>query len=139
MVASNIPQVGDKWYRYADITYGAPLDEWENPIGQPRTEMVQTCFLVDKVTPMGVWLVHDSFPSSYRRFCLAGSRRQFACPTIALALESYIARKAKQLSIFEMRAATVRELLARAYKMAGKEVPNSLTINLPDSCFGHSL
>lgn len=72
------------WYRYED-----PWDE-SGPVwlGQYR---------VLKHTPKGVWIDYPSTPRG--KFVLNDSFKQWACPTIEAAKESYIRRKRRQISI----------------------------------------
>jgi hypothetical protein len=85
------------YYRYEDVQYAAPLDEFDNPQGPGRLAVELREYQVVKRTPKGVWL------SLYgdRRFVLNSATRRFACPTKAEAQESFLARKKRQISIHQ--------------------------------------
>ena len=88
----HISSVGDVWYRYDDVQYAAPLDEWEVPIGESRVALRLTLLTVTKVTPCGVWL--DGY-----KFILIRAKKQYARHTKQEALTSFLARKERQLGI----------------------------------------
>lgn len=104
------PSVGDTWYRYEDRTYAAPLDEYENPVGQPRTELVLYDLTVLRVTPKGVWL--SLWPGATPRFVLDSARKRYAAPTKELALEGYLARKRSHVRILEAQLRRAQNALA---------------------------
>jgi hypothetical protein len=79
-----------KWYRYDDVGLQA--------------------FCVAKETPCGVWL--DVY--CVRRFVLRESRKRFACPTEAEALESYVARKQSQVKILKSQLELAERRLSEA-------------------------
>lgn len=87
-------QPGDTWYRYDFMRYAPPLDEYERPCGSGHREVVLTGYIVERVTPKGVWL-------EGRRFVLTSARKRFACPTKEEARESFIARKNRQVRILK--------------------------------------
>lgn len=97
----------NNWYRYVDVTYAAPVDEWDNICGPSRTVTVLREYPVIKLTPQGAQLRVDLSTRWAKRDCI----RHFACPTKAEAGESYLARKKKQLGIFLARADDVRYLI----------------------------
>lgn len=86
------------WYRYDDVAYAAPVDEYGNPRGVGRIEVRLSEFLVLKVTLHGVWLDYIT-GTAKGRFVLRTANKRFACPTKEEALVSYIARKNRQIAI----------------------------------------
>jgi len=84
------------WYRYNDMVY-AEIDEWGEAYGRGRIEVNLYEYKVIKKTPKGVWL--DNY--GFKKFVLKDARKRFACPTKQEALESFIARKKKQLKILK--------------------------------------
>mgnify|MGYP001056942128 CR=1 FL=1 len=59
---------------------------------------------VTKVTPRGCWVVRSSCVGLLRpRFMRVDARRRFACLTEKEALESYLARKNRQVAILEQK------------------------------------
>jgi hypothetical protein len=94
------------WYRYDDIQYASPLDEYERVgIGEIKVHLQE--YRVVKETPKGVWLQQQSsfskFGDSDRRFVLKDARKRFACPTKEQAMESFEARKKAQIRIYTAR------------------------------------
>jgi hypothetical protein len=88
-------KVGDTWYRIEDGSAQNWLRE----------------FQVVKVTTCGVRL-SDGF--GMRRLVLDGSRKRYACPTREEAMESFIARKRRQLKILRTQIQRVERALASA-------------------------
>lgn len=101
-------KVGDTWYRLEDHLYSAGVDEFDNPLGPPQLQVNINKFTVAKVTPKGVWLDRGWMG---KRFVLSGTRRKYACPTLELALESFLARKQRQARIYQARADSAREAM----------------------------
>ena len=107
----------ETWYRYDDVHYAPPLDEWgefTNQEGDIRIELLK--FRVVKHTPKGVQLVRvfdnlvcDNPP----RLVLHAARKRYACSTTEEARISFLARKKKQLSIYKARCRSVERVLAK--------------------------
>jgi hypothetical protein len=103
------PQEVTYWYRVEDITYAAPVDEFDNPIGSGRTEVVMRRYEVVKTTPKGVWLrdfvsIFGTTDSEYKgKFVLRDARKRWACPTTGEAIASFEARKRKLIKICQAR------------------------------------
>ena len=79
------------WYRYEDIQYAPPLDEFETVCGECQVVVNLSEFVVVKKTPKGVWL-RPLYPTLHlfsddKRFVLRDARKQFACPTKQEALK----------------------------------------------------
>ncbi len=70
-------------------------------------------------TPCGVQL--DWGPDE-TRFVLESAHKRFACPTIEEARVSFLARKKKQLRIYEHRAADIRKVLEKADHLMDQQV-----------------
>lgn len=109
-------KVGDKWYRYEDVRYAAPVDEWEKPTGKGTIGISIREFLVTRVTPKGVWLTscfwaNDVSWSKNDRFVRNDARKRFACPTEQEAIESFVARKNAQRRIYQNRLNDVDAVL----------------------------
>ena len=84
------------WYRYEDVVYAAPLDEYDRPSGSRRLSVELRKYAVVKHTPCGVRLDLGCFVSKT-------SRKRFAHATLEEARESFIARKERQASIHQLR------------------------------------
>lgn len=85
------------WYRYEDVMYAAPVDEYGYSTGAGRLSVELHKYAVVKHTPCGVWL-------DIGRFVKKDARKRFACPTKEAARESFIARKERQAAIHQARA-----------------------------------
>lgn len=98
-------KLGDVWFRYED----GPAHYFGWPFEPDQYEVV-------KVTPCGcrVRFSKGSFSIGRDRFVLIGARKQYAWPTAAEALESYRARKRKQIRIYSAKLAEARRCLAVA-------------------------
>jgi len=62
-----------------------------------------------KTTPKGVWF--DDF--GRRRFVLTGARKRFACPNLKEAVESFKARKQRQITILTSQLGHANDALER--------------------------
>ena len=93
------------WYRYEDIRYAPPIDEYERPIREGEIQLKLRKFKVLSHTKKGVWVVWkiSSFIGSEKekKFILKDARKRHACPTKEEALESYKARKKRQIRILK--------------------------------------
>lgn len=90
----------EMWYRFEDRRYSIADDYGDHAYSRLEVELHK--YWVHHHTPKGVWL--GLFRGSKHRFVLKGATRRFACPTIELAKESFIARKRKQAAIYHARA-----------------------------------
>jgi len=110
-----VPVEGQKVYRYIQVNYAAPLDEFENPIGKGRTAVELREFDIISMTPKGVWIDGDE----RKKFINMEARRKFACLTKEAALESFIARKERHILILLNQAEAAKKALYLAKKQAG--------------------
>lgn len=85
--------MSDFFYRYVDEMVG---DEYSS---HPRIRLLRLD--VAKRTPMGAWVQLGRLGK--KRFVLNDSRKRYAHPTEAEALQSFIARKRRQKSIYAAR------------------------------------
>ena len=113
--------IEETWYRYEDVMYAAPLDEFERPVGENRLEVVLRKYAVVKYTPKGVWL--SWFGGYPDRFVLSDARKRFACPTVEEAKQSFITRKERQVRIFRSKL---------------KRAENSIAIIKGESLWSHA-
>jgi hypothetical protein len=100
-----VPAVGDRWYRYDYQRCSPGVNEWGDALPGTMVQVKLSEFVVSKITPKGVWLqaVIGQYGCSDRRFVLLGARKKFALPTLELAMTSFRARKAKEISIYQRR------------------------------------
>lgn len=101
----------DFFYRYVDELIG---DEYSS---SPRMRLLE--FRVQKYTPKGAWL-HS--PWWKPKFVLVSGRKRFAHPTKEEALQSFIARKRRQISIYAARHDTAKEVLDQAIALVGTDL-----------------
>ncbi|WP_315127330.1 hypothetical protein [Comamonas antarctica] len=97
-------QVGDRWYRYEDVAYASPLDEYDRPTGPGQLRVHCREYEVVKVTPCGVRL-------DIGRYVSASSRKRFAHATKEDAKNSFILRKSAQLRIYSARCARAEQAI----------------------------
>lgn len=77
---------------------------------------------VVKTTPKGVWInLTDEFDDvAQQKFVLNNANKKWACPTPELALESFIARKNRQIKILRAQVDTATEALNVALRIKEK-------------------
>lgn len=120
-----VPARMDRWYRYEDVRYAAMVDEFENPIGEGRTDVNLRVLVVVRVTPRGVWLLpehvwpqaeykREDLQRSGARFVRLSATKQYACPSLEAARISFIARKTAQARIYRARLRQAETALQRA-------------------------
>lgn len=86
------------WFRYSERSY-LPLT------------LVLEKWPVFKETPKGVWLGAAGGP---KKFVNTSWKKRFACPSIEEALQSFIARKRRQISILDHQLRRAKTALAIA-------------------------
>jgi hypothetical protein len=126
----NLAKVGDTWYRLDDVLYAPMLDEFETPIGPGRLDIIVRKHSVVRITPKGLWIVQQGIYSGGPRFILFNATKRHAHPTMALALESFVARKNRQASIHEARARQAHMAVRLATSSHGVQ-PSTFTYPLP--------
>lgn len=103
-------------------------------------ELILEKYEVVKYTPKGKWIIHefdkelDEEHKRYR-FVLNNSRKRFAWETKEAALESFIARKKKQIKILESQLGFAEDALQKGIHMKhnnnrikhGKKIHNNST------------
>jgi len=99
------------WYRYEDRSYSTIIDADREIFG---SEVKLECrqYRVIKHTPKGVWL--DVY--GRKRFVLNSAIKRFACSTRVLALESFIARKDRQIGIYTSRLMQAKQMRQEALR-----------------------
>jgi len=97
----------EEWYRVTDYltAYYDPWGEdWEQD--GPSTVNLRVARLpVLKHTLKGVWLMADQD----KRFVRRVANRRYACPTLDEAFVSFIARKDRQIRIYDARLVKAKE------------------------------
>jgi hypothetical protein len=98
------------FYRYEDETTVCHFDIYYELV-EYRTQHLRLHFFpIKSVTPKGVWIDDQG----RKRFILVGARKRYACPTIVEALESFVARKKRQLGILQTQVNNVEFYLKLA-------------------------
>lgn len=100
--------MSDSMWRVEMVVWAAPLNEYDEPSGPGRTSVRAVEYAVVKRTPKGVRLNIDN------KFVSSTARRRWACPTVEEAVESFLARKAREASILKARLKRIEEAVALA-------------------------
>ena len=116
------------FYRYEDVVYSLGVDEFDDPIpgGWVRVELRE--YRVLRRTPKGVRIEDWGIPRVrrlsdgseklvYGKFVLLDARKRFACPTKEEALDSFKARKKKQIRILKEQLKRAEDALSFADKI----------------------
>lgn len=109
-------KIGDVWYRIEDCLVSTRVDEFDNPLGPPQVRVSIREFRVVSITPKGVWLDRGLMG---KRFVLREARKKYACATLEMALESFKARKKKQIRIYKSRIENAELAVYRAEQDVG--------------------
>lgn len=114
------------WYRYEQRDLAAPFDETGRMPGRTTVELLT--FEVVRRTPKGAWIARLFRTSNEfgggggfrgaERFVLASARRRYACPSRDEAMASFVARKRRQIAVYEARIARARVALMLAVEEA---------------------
>ena len=99
-------------YRFMEMQFAPPLDEWDNPVGQGRVELHLERYPIIKFTPKGVWINN----CGRKRWINLHAHKRFACLTIEDALESYKQRKLAQKRILLAQFHKCNKALGLAYE-----------------------
>lgn len=104
--------VDGKLYRYQEHHY-ASMDEYDNS-HYSYTDVSLQEYRVIKETKCGAWIRPYQFThfSEYKKFVNLKARKKFACISEESALESFIARKTRQISILQAQALRARLALS---------------------------
>ena len=124
-----------EWYRIEDWATAPGVDEYGDPIpGSGDVDMLLRKYPVIRETPQGAWLQIGwtlvGFEQSHvpeRRWCSRYARKRFACPTVEEALESFVARKKRQASIYEARAKFAYRAIKEAQRRYSKKPIDDFT------------
>lgn len=93
------------YYRYDERRYG------DGEGFHSRLEVQLSSYRVLKHTPCGVWIEYSHLLGS-KRFVLHAARKKFVHPTPELARISFIARKKRQIKIYQARLDEAKAALA---------------------------
>lgn len=93
------------WYRADDCSYSVSNEYGDHSHSIQRINIRR--FKVIRHTPKGVWI--DEYGEE--RFVLGRARKQYAVPTVEIALHDLRARKIRQESIYLARAKNARRII----------------------------
>lgn len=100
-------------YRFDGVRYSAGVDEWGDPLPyKGRREIRCSAYPIIKRTMKGAWIY--TYDGGGKKFVNLTARKQFACLTKQLALESFIARKQRQIKILNSQLDDAKTFLAEA-------------------------
>lgn len=91
-------------YRTVGVTYAV------SGTSTNHVELLTLELPVVSRTPKGWWVVN----SGHRRFVLADARKKYACTTEKEAIQSFAARKRRQIKIINAQLKVAKEFLALA-------------------------
>lgn len=101
----------EQLYRYDDIQYAPPLDEFEYPIGEGRLTVRLSRFPILRRTKCGAWITG---PMGEDKFVNLERHKKFACETVQSAMDSFLARKQVQRRIHAKAVARAEKAIAYA-------------------------
>lgn len=113
----------DFLYRFKEIYYNRGLDQFDNPLPGSYIELNIEKYEIIKKTKKGVWIYTGDVLGGIKCFCnskrfvLLSGKKRFAYPTKKEALESFKARKNRQIEILSHRLGNAKSALnlARRY------------------------
>ena len=85
----------NRLYRYQEQSYSNGVDQFDNPLPGYKLKIELHTYRIIRETPKGVWI--NDYGKD--RFVLLTAKKKFACRTKEEALESFIARKNRQIGI----------------------------------------
>lgn len=130
------PSIGEIWWRAEVRTYAGynPFAEHEDDHGPSTTKVVIDWYRVSRHTPKGVFLENNPNPI----FVRGHARRQFAVPTIELALKDLTLRKQAHFLHAQQRCAVAKnqeetslsclDQLPKILDLVYKPLPNTTLI-----------
>ena len=111
-------------YRYNYITSNINLE-------LHTVDMYLHAYNVIKLTPKGKWIEYSN--KKGRKFVLNNTRKGFARETKEGALNSFIARKEKQIMIMTMQLTDIKNALNKAMKMVPNEEVHAVVRTVSDN------
>lgn len=112
-------------YRYEDSYDCGGFDMDGDWIPGPLSTRVHLAeYTIKKFTPCGAWIRYGTKD----KFVNFKTKKKFACITPKEALESFLARKAKQIQILQNQLERATEALEKGKKLAHEEYPGQISI-----------
>ncbi len=119
--------VGDKFYKVYAQSYSVIIDAEREEYGSSPLYLKEAVYKVVKVTPKGVWIDYQCDIARGRpHFVRLDSRKKFAYPTREQALDGFIAKKRRHVSILSAQHDDALQALNMALRVkAGEHVWHS--------------
>jgi len=115
-------------FRIKEVLYCLGFDQFDDPLPGYRLELQMWEYPIIKRTEKGAWIslnpwftFDDSHFQCGKRFVLLTAKKKYACPTKQEALESFIARKHRQIEIYEARLEQAKKALEKAKSITNVE------------------
>lgn len=109
------------FYRYKEVTYSLGMDQFDYPLPGSDLKVELERYRVIKRTPKGAWIDCGGWGlNSDKKLVLLDSKKRFACPTKKEALESFKARKRRQIKIVKAQLKRAEEALSAAEELGSK-------------------
>lgn len=106
-------------YRYVDQLVSAGIDEFGTPLGPSHIQIYCYEYEVLSHTPKGFWI---SYGDSEKRFILKDAKKCFAHLTKEAALQSFVKRKQRQISILSHQICNAEAAITLAKRQMDKIV-----------------
>ena len=100
------------FYRYEEVRYSRGVDQYDNPLPGCNLKVHLREYKIISITPKGVWIQLWGLWSDEKKFILLSARKRFACPTKKEAVESFKARKNRQIQILNGQLKQAKEALS---------------------------
>lgn len=115
------------YYRYYDTLYSNGTDEFGDALPGGHMEVQLMTIPVLKATKCGAWI---GWSESDKRFINNSWTKRWACPTIKEAQESYIARKKREIALYQGRINYAQEALQKGLNLFAGRSPWAATPEL---------
>jgi hypothetical protein len=102
-------------YRYQEQSYSNGVDQFDDSLPSYQLKVNLHKYQIIKETPKGVWIKRNYIKD---KFILLTAKKKFACRTKEEALESFIARKNRQIEILSGQLEIAK--LAKKYAENGQ-------------------
>jgi len=119
----------EKLYRYYDVQYSAGCDEYGGDLGPGPVKVHLMEFSIIKETRCGVWILtgywfgtpEEKPPKEAMRFVNMQANKKYACRTKEEALESFKARKRRQIHILKSQTERAEKALLEADNVGSRQ------------------
>jgi hypothetical protein len=104
------------FYRYEDH-----LDYWNFYLNIPKLIIREINFKLVKETPKGYWIKQISILPEDERWVSKSSRNRYAFPTKAEAINNFLHRKSRQISILDKKLQQAKKAFDQGMQMKEEE------------------